>query len=237
MPLDIVRSKTLLAINLEKRNTLTTGGSASRSSLKSNDTPCRDLERFEKDDEVSNLEDRADEALKTGISYRNRYGEEIVFSPCDPPPGYVFVPSGNAFITRHCRKLAPRVKAVYRSRSRKKPATQIGLHVPEDVWGKVSLDFQMKMAQANEKLWQHLDKIYPQMPRTDKDELYQLICSKYPTLAGKSSFNISITTHNYVRDRYTRLMSLSRFRPQDAEAIAQAREKLREILASWRGGV
>jgi hypothetical protein len=57
--------------------------------------------------------------------YRNKHGEEIKFTPCDPPPGYVFVPSGDWFVTRHYRKLAQTLYAVYRPKSRKELGGQI----------------------------------------------------------------------------------------------------------------
>ncbi|ETN45252.1 uncharacterized protein HMPREF1541_10129 [Cyphellophora europaea CBS 101466] len=170
-------------------------------------------------------------------TYRNRHGEEIAFSPCDPPPGYVFVPSGNTFITRSCRKLAQKLFAVYRPMNRKRPATQIGLHVPRDVFKKVESDFKAKRAKIDESLWRTLDKSYPQIPSADKNELHRLISSRYPSLTGKSALDHSgIIIYAYVRDRYTPFKSLGLYgESRDSEAITEAHQRAQEIIASWRG--
>jgi hypothetical protein len=89
----------------------------------------------------------------------------------------VFVPSGNAFITRNCRKLAQKLYVVYRPKSRKKLAAQIGLHVPRDVFEKVESDFEAKRARIDENLWWALDKKSPQIPPVDKNKLDRLIAS------------------------------------------------------------
>jgi hypothetical protein len=170
-------------------------------------------------------------------AYRKSHGEEIVFSPCDPPPGYVFVPSGNAFITRNCRKLAQKLYAVYRPESRKKLAAQIGLYVPSNIFEKVVTEFEAKRVGIEEKLWRALDKKYPQIPSTAKNELHRLISSRCPSLTGKSALDHSeLTIYAYVRDRYTPFKSLAPYgENRDTDAIARAHQKAQEILASWRG--
>lgn len=223
------------AIRYRGRSILTTRSPPSRPAPKLNDIFTQernvhsDSEGTESEGETSKKENRK--------AYRNSHGEEIVFSPCDPPPGYVFVPAGNAFITRNCRKLAQKLYAVYRPKSRKTLAAQIGLHVPRDVFEKVESDFQAKRARVDENLWRALDKKYPQIPPADKNELHQLISSRYPSLTGKSVLNDDgITIYAYVRDRYTPFKSLVPYgENRDAEAIARAHQRVQEILAFWRG--
>jgi hypothetical protein len=151
------------AIKYRERSTLATCSSPSRPAPKLNDifTQERNLHTDpESEGEASKKENRK--------AYRNSLGEEIVFNPCDPPPGYVFVPSGNPFITRNCRKLAQKLYAVYRPKSRKRLAAQIGLHVPRDVFEKVESNFKTKRARIDKNLWRALDKKYPQMPPADR---------------------------------------------------------------------
>ena len=179
------------------------------------------------------------ETLKTENRkvYRNSHGEEIIFSQSDSPPGHVFVPSGNTFITRSCRKLAQKLYAVYRPKNRKRLTTQIGLYVLRDVFKKAKSDFKAKRARIHEDLWLVLDKKYPQIPPTDRNELHRLISSQRPRLTGKSALDHSkITIYAYVRDRYTSFKSLAPYgENQDAEEITRAHQRVQEILVSWRG--
>lgn len=115
---------------------------------------------------------------------RNKHGEEIIFSPCDPPLGHVYLTSGNRFKTRRCRKAcreaAQKLYAVHRHGSRKRPVAHISLFVPRDVSEKVKSEFQTEGAQIGEDLRRILDGDYPQMPRDDKNEPQTRIC---PALA------------------------------------------------------
>jgi hypothetical protein len=210
-------------------STLATRSSPSLRAPKSNDisTQERDLHT-----DFDGTESQGEASKRENCKvYRNSHEEEIVFSPCDPPPGYVFVPSGNVFITRNCRKLAQKLYAVYRNESRKKQAAQIGLHVPRDAFKKVLSEFKAKRARIEGKLWRVLDKEYPQIPSTDKNELHRLISSRYSSLTGTSALDHSeLTIYAYVRDRYTGYGE-----NWDTDANARAHQKAQEILASWRG--
>lgn len=177
--------------------------------------------------------DREDSGTKNSTVYRNKHGEEIVFCRDKPPPGYVFVPSGNPSITRNCRKLAQKLYAVYRPKSRKKISSQIGLYVPRNVFEKVRSDFAAKRARIDAELWRTLDKKYPQMPPADKSEFHDLFSSQYRSLTGKSALNdMEIRVLAYVRDRYTPFKCLDL---QDTKAISLVLERVAKILASWRG--
>jgi hypothetical protein len=83
-------------------------------------------------------------------------------------------------------------------------------------------------------LWLVLNKKYPQIPPTDRNELYRLISSQRPRLTRKSALDYSkITIYTYVQDRYTPFKSLALYSEnQDAEAIARAHQRVQEILAS-----
>src|SRR6266498_3488914 len=104
--------------------------------------------------------------------------EEIIFSPSDSPPGYVFVPFVIIFFIRSCRKFAQKLYAVYRPKNRKRLAVQIGLYVPRDVFKKAESDFEAKRARIHEDLWLVLDKKYPQIPPTNRNKLHRLILSQ-----------------------------------------------------------
>lgn len=183
-----------------------------------------DAEDTERGDKASKPEHRK--------AYRNSHGEEIVFNPCDPPLGYVFVPSGNVFITRRCRKLAQqKLYAVYRAQIRKQLAAQIGLYVPRDTFEKVKSEFEEKRARIDENLWRALDKNYPHISLADKNELHRLNSQPQRLRSNLDG----ITIYAYVRDRYTPFKSLDPFGSRDTEAIARVHRRVQEILASWRG--
>ena len=135
---------------------MATRNSLSRSALKLNNifTQERNLHADPEDTE------REDDPLKpeNRTVYRNSHGEEIIFSPSNPPPGYVFIPSGNVFITRNCRKLAQKLYSVYHHQSQKRPAAQIGLYVLRDVFERVKSDFEAKRARIDKHLWWALGK-------------------------------------------------------------------------------
>ncbi|OCL14016.1 hypothetical protein AOQ84DRAFT_371659 [Glonium stellatum] len=160
-----------------------------------------------------------------------------MFIPSNPPPGYVFVPSGNVFLTRRCRELAPKLYAVYRPKSRQRLAVPKGLYVPEDAFKEAESDYKAKRVRIEETLWRALDKEYPKIPLADKNELHRLISSKCPGLVGKSALHPSgIITYAYVRDRYTPFKSLTFYgERKDDEAIDRAHRRAQQILASWRG--
>ena len=82
-----------------------------------------------------------------------------------------------------------------------------------------------------------LAKKYPRIPPVDKSELHRLISSLSPSATTKSILNhIEIRIYSYVRDQYMTFESLTRRdENHDAEAIDQVHERVREILASWRG--
>ena len=178
------------------------------------------------------------EALKIANRkiYTNRHGEEIMFSPCDPPPVYMSVPSGNVFVTGRCRRLARTVYAVYRPGSRRKQTAQLGLYVPKEISTRVESEYKTRRARMMAKIWQALAKNYPRMPLADRSEVQHLISSRYPTVIGNSALDhILVMVHTYVRDRHTRFKSLDIYNEKNTEAIAQAHKRVQEILADWRG--
>lgn len=147
------------------------------------------------------------------------------------------MPSGNVFITRRCRKLAQKLYVVYRHESRKKISSQIGLHVPRDVFERAESDFEAKRARIGRRLWRVLDEKYPQMPLADKNEVHRLILSECPSVIGKSVLvKVGIRVYAYVWDQYTPFKSLTLYdKNRDTEPIKKAHLRVEDILASWRG--
>ncbi|MCJ1382634.1 hypothetical protein MMC17_005747 [Xylographa soralifera] len=175
--------------------------------------------------------------------YTNRLGEslmQITFNRDSRPPGYVFVPAGNVYITRHCRRLTNEsgrsVEAVYRGKSQKKLAKQVGIHVPEDVFEQVASDFETFETRGSEKLWRRLHKNYPKMPLVDKNEIHHAVSSRYSNPGGKSALNeLYVTIDSYIRDRYTAYKLLNIHKAQDTDAFSEVRQKIRKTIALWRG--
>jgi hypothetical protein len=165
----------------------------------------------------------------------NRYGEEIKFKPSYPPRGFVFLASGNAFLTRRCRELAQKLYAVYRRETRRRPAQHIGIYVPKDVLERARCDFRAERAKVDEKLWQTIDKSYPLIPGADRKALHHLILSKSrKTIKTRSKSCVREGAHDYVRNQYTEWKSLQISKDGDhGEAFAQIRRKIEEILISW----
>ncbi|KAI0847123.1 hypothetical protein F5Y00DRAFT_126178 [Daldinia vernicosa] len=200
----------------------------SRPTLKMNDISS-DVEGTDSECETSNN--------KYNSGYRNRYGEQTILGLSDPPPGYVFVPAGNQFITWKCRQYPQKRYAVLCRRSRKRPATHTGLYVSRDVFEKVRSEFEAKRASADEKLKRALDKEYPNMPTSDKNQLCDFIFSD-PDVIGKSTpKSRRLAIFNYVQANYAPLNSHNLSREnQNTEAIARANQKVQKILTSWRYG-
>jgi hypothetical protein len=94
----------------------------------------------------------------------------------------VFVPSGNVFLTRRCRKLAQTVEVIYTSKSRRKPSSTIGIYVTKNIFEKAKAEFASKRAKAEEELWQTLGKLYPGIRLTDKTNIKDKICFRNPHL-------------------------------------------------------
>jgi len=167
--------------------------------------------------------------------YISRRGEEILFGPPHPPPGYEYVPCDDVFIIRRCRKIAQKkLYAAFSHRSRRRPAKRIGLYVPSDIFDKVKIEFEAKRAKTGEKLDRDLNRDYPQMPLADRRELHRLISRHYPGVTGKLPLDLSIICA-YIRDRYTLFKFLGYRARRNSNMIARADERAQEVLAAWRG--
>ena len=180
---------------------------------------------------------------------------QIVFDQECHTPGYVFVPAGNNFVTRRCRKLTKEsgrsVYAVYvrglisvyaslfgklSDQTQKKQGTSIGLHVPEDVFRVVESDFKIFQANKRKNLSRRLQDAYPNMPPEDKEEIHLLhlqISSGHPVTTA-IPIN-SLIMRSYVRDRYTPFKSLKEHHTHDREAFSQVDKRVNKIIAFWRG--
>ncbi|KAH8817017.1 hypothetical protein F5884DRAFT_748491 [Xylogone sp. PMI_703] len=154
--LNTAGSKALPAVvNLRKQSSLNTSGLRSYHTPKLNNSGSNDDAKSSENDQVltpNHNNDKESNPKYSRTIYRNRRGEEIVFRPCYPPRGYVFLPSGDPFITRRCRELATHVQAVYRSGNRKRPPSQVGLHVPWAILAQAEFDFEDRIKQEKEKL-------------------------------------------------------------------------------------
>lgn len=74
------------------------------------------------------------------------------------------------------------------------------------------------------------------MPLADRKEIHRLICSRRPGLVGKAALvDSEWIVNDHVRARYTQFESLDFRGDKGPEAIAEARQEVQEILASWRG--
>ncbi|KAF2007419.1 hypothetical protein P154DRAFT_517155 [Amniculicola lignicola CBS 123094] len=172
----------------------------------------------------------------------NQRGEEIVFQPCWPPPGYQFVPSGRPWVTWRCRKLAEKLFVVYHPRSRRKLGGPVGLHVPREVAEQASEEFEAKRESLSDWLLQDLGEKYPKMPPADKVKLHEKILQGDSEFIGKKAVRYDETMiMAHIRDHHTIFKSLvwKAERTGDREKIARARQRVRyrvaEILAIWRG--
>lgn len=167
------------------------------------------------------------------------------------------MPSGNVYITRHCRTLTKKsgrsVHPVYlrtliltklllfqvllfeqRSKSRKRIATTIGLHAPSDIFQKVKTNFEARKVKNSQNLWHRLHISYPKMPAADKNKVHRLILSKTSDTVGEWTL-FGSAVHAYIRDRHTRFKSLRTCVGLDREADFKVNQRVKKILASWRG--
>ncbi|KAF1847188.1 uncharacterized protein K460DRAFT_247971, partial [Cucurbitaria berberidis CBS 394.84] len=123
-------------------------------------------------------------------------------------------------------------------KSRERCATQVGLHVPRDVFKQAEAEFRLKRARVQEKLCQNLEKTYPRVPPADRNKLHRLIASQAPDMIGNAGLaRIKIIVRDYVHDNYTRFKDLAAFYgdSRDTEVSARAHCKVEKILACWSG--
>ncbi|RMZ71135.1 hypothetical protein GMOD_00005646 [Pyrenophora seminiperda CCB06] len=197
------------------------------------------------DDKPSNVE--------CHTTYRNKLGEKIIFHQryvrpgYAKPSGYEFVPTGNAFVTRKCRDLAQNLYVVYSPETRKKPATKIGIYVPEGTFDKVQSEFQAKRVKLEEDLLRALEKEYPNIPPVDKDKLHLSILEEYPHVTGISTLSPKVPSlaRDYVRRQCTTpgkhsliLYNIGRSlgNTSISEPLQKINQKINEVLTDWRGG-
>jgi len=158
---------------------------------------------------------------------RNWNGEVIIYNRRGTPPGYIFVPSDNNFLTSRCRGLAREsaqdILAVHRRLNRKKVATEIGLYVPEAIAQVAESEFRAKRAAVREALEADLIKEYPNIPPADHENLCWHILAKNPYAVGRLSLERNdLEIRAYVGREYT---------PYRTDLYAN---ELEEVLASWR---
>ncbi|CAH0028774.1 unnamed protein product, partial [Clonostachys rhizophaga] len=160
----------------------------------------------------------------------------ILFKGQYPPPGYIFVPAGNIFITRHCRDLAKKtsedIYAYYRHKSKKKSAKQEGLYVPKDIFEKVKSEYERRKTLADEKVLRSLTKNYPNMPPADKAKIFQRCCD--PETLKPMMYNTHNVVYSHIRDRYTAFKSVSGDKAS-SKGVNEAHRQAEEILSNWKG--
>ncbi|KAI1290669.1 hypothetical protein F5Y03DRAFT_377916 [Xylaria venustula] len=213
-------------------------GDHSIPTLKALSLPTRTLSS--KDNEPEN--DGMVETRRTYIPYRNHHGEEMLFEKQYPPREYAFVPSGNSYVTRHCRTVAKelnqKIYAKYRSESRKRPAQHEGLFVPKNILAMVESDFDRKKAAAEEKWLQNLDEQYPNMPPIDRTEITMRCYSPRLDRTSKPRWAKDLLIiQRYVLSKYTAFNSVNS-RKDDAQVLrSKARGEADKILSTWARGL
>jgi hypothetical protein len=164
-------------------------------------------------------------------SLTNKLGEEIVFEDWfSAPPGYVFLPSGNPFVTRRCRKKTEqKLYAVYRYQSRKWGAGHIGLFIPEEIVEEAKSEYEAKRTDADENLSRAIDKVFPNIHPADKRRLDALASTELVTCAPKSALRENwFRIYRYVLDRYTPFKFLTAsydMTKRKSEAIKEAHQE------------
>jgi hypothetical protein len=185
----------------------------------------------------SNDTDDTEKAVpkKVWETHTNRRGEEIMYKHSYPPKGYAFVPAGNVYMTRRCRefcrKLALKIYAVYRSKSRNKSSGQMGLHIPKSVVDEAFSNHQERRTKLEKRLWLSLDQKFPKIPSADKSEIHSLVVAGCEGLVETSAPEISKIAYRYVRDQYTMVEYRGSRTPHEDEI--ETHQKAEEILASW----
>lgn len=127
--------------------------------------------------------------------------------------------------------LFPDLSSLQRPQSKNRPAKQRGLYVPKGIVEKVGSENNARKALADDKWLRSLIKAYPNMPLTDRAEIYQR-CHSRALQSNKVHRDIAIC--RYVQDRYTAFGSLSSAE-LNAETSAGARQATNKILSIWKG--
>ncbi|KAI0996571.1 hypothetical protein K3495_g11610 [Podosphaera aphanis] len=174
--------------------------------------------------------------------YRSARGEPITYSK-NAPAGYRFVPTGNPFITRNCRKLAENLVVVYRVQSQRRSAGPIGLIVPENVYQLAKDEADKRREKTANDLSNLLSKKYPRIPSDHKEAVVDFLLERYIGVTKSASKILSESESNnsiyvFVREKFTGFHEFyysSTMRAYNAKEKQKANEETDKIFKSWSG--
>ncbi|EGE78055.1 hypothetical protein BDDG_00992 [Blastomyces dermatitidis ATCC 18188] len=169
----------------------------------------------------------------------NRHGETILVDG-KLPRGYVFVPPGNKFMLRQCRRLmrtANDRRTIFVQQHRKPPnPAQPGIYVPHEIASQAAQDLAKLTAALDSTIWKKWAHEYPRMPAADKTQLQRLVSEKNGEAIANFSRHVAQSTlWGYVSRTYTSDEHLVLSAARDPEAVLRVRERIDGVLESWRG--
>ncbi|PGH00213.1 hypothetical protein GX51_05910 [Blastomyces parvus] len=179
----------------------------------------------------------------------NRHGETLPVDGSGTPQlpgGYVFVPPGNKFMLRQCRRLMRAssdrrtifVQHTSPQPRRKKPnSAQVGIYVPHEIASQAAQYQATLAAHQDSTIWRKWALEYPRMPAADKTQLERLVSEKNAEAIANGSRHVAQSTlWGYVSRTYASsdehlVLSAAR----DPEAVLRMREMINGVLELWRG--
>lgn len=179
--------------------------------------------------------------------------EDRIVRPFTPvPPGYIFVPKGNVYITKNCRKLTQaQDKPIYIVRSDKKKT--LGIRVPRSVYNKALADNNATaMARAEnvrrrdqnleDKTEAELLSCFPRIPREHVPLILKHTLQKRSRRVGRSkekplNFVVELAVRAYVRHRLTDYDKLLRKGVDREKARKLVQGSIDEKVKQWSGPV
>ncbi|KAK3944320.1 hypothetical protein QBC46DRAFT_252213, partial [Diplogelasinospora grovesii] len=166
------------------------------------------------------------------------------------PPGYVFVPKGNVYITKHCRaKTHDSGREVFVVVDKRDKV--IGLRCPREVWEGVVAEHELtaakradavqrKDAAVEKEFEEKLLTLFPNVPRELVGEITKHAVEKHSRRVGRTGTKsleqrVVLAVRAHVRHVHTGYEGLLKEGVGKREAREQIKDRVDEVVRGWAG--
>ncbi|MCJ1393341.1 hypothetical protein MMC18_006214 [Xylographa bjoerkii] len=183
--------------------------------------------------------------------------EKLACHTSNIPRGYVFVPKGDVYITRHCRTLTGKLQQTLYVVYDDATCERLGLRCPANVFEEVNADavasapgrrdaVQTKDLRDDRKSRAAIRRMFPRMPIDSAEAILEHGFQKGSGRVGRTTTldedqKVKLAVEAHIRHNFTPYETLLRERKDGDQADDHRRERARatvkpqilEILASW----
>ncbi|KAI9657287.1 MAG: hypothetical protein M1829_006932 [Trizodia sp. TS-e1964] len=192
--------------------------------------------------------------LPSGVGQLKNPGERLSYSSNQPPYGYEFVPKGDIYVIKNCRKLSQEAGlSVYVVLDRTRTKT-VGLHVAQHIHRKVlqgahetaeKREYQVALKDSREinNARNTLKERFPFIPISSAETILRHGFLKGSGRVGRSKKlplwkKIDLATIAHVRHTFTKYDEILRNNKNEKDPRTKARQQVREtifsIIRKWR---